>query len=144
MLTSIPVDQGKDFLHLISDICVVERHARNKMQVGAIIYPNLEGVQTRLSEQGKELSEPAVLEVVQEELDAFAKELAPYKRVTALTLTDTPLPKTALQKIARGHVSESHSFDLELWRKNAAEEPPLPGGDSEAAQNAAPEAEPAE
>ena len=107
---------------LLEDVCVVPRHNRNRTQVGVVIYPSLESVRARLQEHGEEMTEASVRKAVQDELDAFARELAPYKRVSELILTDAPLPKTALQKIARGQVGDSYSFDLKRWEESALEE----------------------
>ncbi len=127
---------------LIEDICVVGRHNRNKTLVGAIIWPNVAGVQARLKERDEPLSEASVRKLVQEELDAFARELAPYKRVTELILTDTPLPKTALLKIARGQIQESYSFDLKRWEEQAPDQlPPTSEEPQPANDGDAPEAE---
>ena len=124
---------------LIEDVCVVGRHNRNKTQVGAIIWPSVAGVQARLKERDEPLSEASVRKLVQEELDTFARKLAPHKRVTELILTDTPLPKTALLKIARGQIQESYSFDLKRWEEQApdqlpptSEEPPQPANNGDA------------
>ncbi|OGO50948.1 MAG: hypothetical protein A2148_02315 [Chloroflexi bacterium RBG_16_68_14] len=104
---------------LFQDVCVVSRRSRNKTQVGAIVYPNLEQAQRRLQERGEAMSEAAVRKLVQEDLEAFARELAPYKRVSEVVLTDTPLPKTALLKVARGQLPESYSFDLKRWEETS-------------------------
>lgn len=123
---------------LIEDICVVERRQRDKVQVGAIVFPHLEAVTKQL---GDSLSESDVREAVQNELSAFSKELAPYKRVSEVILTDTPLPKTALRKVARGQLPESYSFDLKRWRRNAeglAAGSPAPGPDGDHPDEVAP------
>ena len=112
---------------LLQDICVLARSNRNKTQVGAIIYPSLDGVQTRLKERDEPLTEASVRKLIQEELDTFARELAPYKRVSELILTDTPLPRTALQKVARGQIQDSHSFDLKHWEQLTGEQTPPAG-----------------
>ena len=104
---------------LVQDICIEARRVRNKTAVGAIIFPNLEAVSQRLQERGEELNEGSVRRLVQEELDAFAKELAPHKRVSDLSLTDTPLPKTAILKVKRAELPESYTFDIERWRENS-------------------------
>ena len=127
---------------LIEDVCVVGRHNRNKTLVGAIIWPNIAGVQARLKERDEPLSEASVRKLVQEELDTFARNLAPYKRVTELILTDTPLPKTALLKIARGQIQESYPFDLKRWEEQAADQlPPTSEEPQPASDGDAPEAE---
>jgi hypothetical protein len=33
-------------------------------------------------------------------------------------LTDTPLPKTALRKVARGQIADSYRFDLQRWEES--------------------------
>jgi len=112
---------------LVQDICVEGRRSRNKTVVGAIVYPNFEIAPQRLRDRGEAVTDASVRKLVQEELDALSKELAPYKRVTELTLTDTPLPKTAILKVARGQLPESYSFDLKRWEETWREQVVLPG-----------------
>jgi long-chain acyl-CoA synthetase len=107
---------------LLEDVCVVARRNRNKTQVGAIIYPNLAEAKRRIEERGEPVTEDSVRRAVQAEIDAFARELAPYKRVSELLLTDTPLPKTPLLKVARGRMQESYSFDVNRWEETALEQ----------------------
>jgi long-chain acyl-CoA synthetase len=108
---------------LFQDVCVLARKQRNKTQVGAIIYPNIEAAQARLKQGGLAVDEASVRKLVQEELDGFMRELAPYKRVTELQLTDQPLPKTAgLQKVIREQLRESYAFDVKRWLQGPAAE----------------------
>jgi long-chain acyl-CoA synthetase len=106
---------------LIEDVCVVARKQRNKTQVGAIIYPNVDAVKARLAAGGQPLSEASVRQLIDSEIAAMAKELAAYKRVNEVMLSDTPLPKTALRDIARGQIKESYAFELKRWEQSAQE-----------------------
>ena len=106
---------------LLEDVCVVPRRNRNKTQVGMIVYPSLEEAQARLN---GEISEDAIRKLVQAEIDSIAPDLAAYKRVGELLLSDTPLPKTALQDIARGQIAETYSFDVEKWQRQAPDGQP--------------------
>ena len=115
---------------LLQDVCVVPRENRSRTQVGAVVYPNLAQARLRLDERNEALTEESVRKLVQEELDVFTRELAPYKRISELILTDTPLPKTAILKIARGQLPESFSFDLERWQQGWVD-PTLPTGEEE-------------
>jgi len=103
---------------LIEDICVVPRQMRNKTVVGAVIYPNLEATRARCEAENMPLDESSVRTLLASEMEQFAADLAPFKRVSEIILTDTPLPKTALQKVARGQLRDSHSFDLKRWGRN--------------------------
>ena len=47
------------------------------------------------------LTEASLRKLVQSEVDRRGRELAAYKRVGRIELTDTPLPKTALQIASR-------------------------------------------
>ena len=47
------------------------------------------------------------------------KKLAAYKRVTQLLIADSPLPKTAIQKVSRAHLSEEYEFSVKRWREQA-------------------------
>jgi long-chain acyl-CoA synthetase len=127
---------------LLQDVCVVPRRNRNKTQVGVVIYPSLEGVRAGLQEQGEEMTEDSVRKVVQDVLDEFARELAPYKRVSELILTDAPLPKTALLKIARGQLRDSYSFDLKRWEESALEQMSLTADQPEVSTDGHAPAEP--
>jgi hypothetical protein len=93
--------------------------------VGAIVYPNLDLARARLKERGEPPSEASVKKLVQDELDALCKELAPYKRVTDVILTDAPLPKTAILKVARGQLPAAYTFDLKRWEETWRDQPSL-------------------
>ena len=88
------------------------------------------------------MPESSVRKVVQDALDAFARELAPYKRVSELILTDAPLSKTALQKIARGQLRDSYSFDLKRWEESALEQMSLAADQPEVSTDGHAETEP--
>jgi long-chain acyl-CoA synthetase len=109
---------------VVQDIVVLGREVREKTQVAAVVFPNLDGVTAVLGD--RPLSEDAVRRVVQDALDSRAKDLAPYKRITQLTITDTPLPKTALQDVARGHIPATFSFEVKRWEQNARAASALP------------------
>lgn len=106
---------------VIEDVCVLPRKQRNKTQVGAIIYPNVDATKARLEGKGQPLTEPSVRQLVDEEIATLATDLAPYKRVGEVILSDTPLPKTALRDVARGQIKDSYSFDVKRWERSATE-----------------------
>jgi long-chain acyl-CoA synthetase len=114
---------------VLQDVCVQPRRTRNKIQVGAVVYPNVDAVKARLETHGEPVSEASVKKLVEEELDAFAKELAPHKRVTEVLLTDTPLPKTAILKVMRGRLPDTFTFDVKRWEQSALEQLAIPGQD---------------
>ena len=109
-------------MDIVEDVCVLSVQHRNKTQVGAIIYPNVEAMLAHLAERGDDVNETNIRAAVQEELAELAKNMAPYKRVSDLMLSDRPLPKTALRDLARGQVANPESFDLEHWKTSAPEE----------------------
>jgi long-chain acyl-CoA synthetase len=119
---------------LLQDVCVVPRRIRNKTQVGAVVFPNVDVARARLEERGEQLSEQAVRKLVQDELDACARDLAAHKRVTEVILSDTPLPRTALQDVARGQLPESFSFDLGRWQGHGSPAPARASQPAEPAQ----------
>jgi long-chain acyl-CoA synthetase len=100
---------------LIEDVCVVGRQGRDKVQVSAIVYPNVDATLSRLTEDGAEANEGAVRRLVTAEIERFGRELAAYKRVSRIELTDSPLPKTALRKVARGQLQDEYDFEYERW-----------------------------
>lgn len=100
---------------VLADVCIVGRRPRGKTVVAAVVYPSIEVTRTRLEAQGQAVTDASVRALVLSEIDTFGREVAPYKRVTELVLSDTPLPKTALQKVARGRLRESYTFDVRHW-----------------------------
>jgi long-chain acyl-CoA synthetase len=106
---------------LLQDVCVQPRKHRNKTQTAALIYPNLEATRKRMHDRGLPENEASVRAIVQEEVDREMKELAPYKRIAEITLSDAPLPKTAIQKVIRHQLSDEYSFDYKKWVESAAD-----------------------
>jgi long-chain acyl-CoA synthetase len=104
---------------LIQDVCVLGRPGRDKVQVAALIYPNVEAVRNKADEGSYAMTEDAVRRLVTGEVERLGRELAAYKRVSRIELTDTPMPKTPLQKVARGRIDDEYSFDLESWFRSA-------------------------
>ena len=98
---------------LLQDVCIVGRRQRDKTQVTAIVYPGAEAAE-RLA-AGANLGPDLVQRLVSAEVDRLSRELAAYKRVSRIELSDTPLPKTALQKVARGAIEEGYEFSIERW-----------------------------
>jgi long-chain acyl-CoA synthetase len=95
---------------LIRDVCVVGREVRGKVQVTAVIHPDVEAASIRSVNDEASLSR-----VLREDIDRLSKRLAAYKRIAGIELSDAPLPKTALQKVARGHIADAYDFDYEKW-----------------------------
>jgi hypothetical protein len=46
--------------------------------------------------------------------------MASYKRVARIELSDEPLPKTPLRKVARGHIADVYEFDYGRWLASEA------------------------
>jgi long-chain acyl-CoA synthetase len=104
---------------LIEDICVVGRKARDRTQVCAVVYPNYAEAEQRAQAEGLSLDRESLQSLVAAEIELQAAELAQYKRVSQVILTDTPLPKTALRKVAREQMSDDYSFDVKRWAEQA-------------------------
>jgi long-chain acyl-CoA synthetase len=106
---------------LLQDVCIAGREitdARStRTHVTAIVYPTMDPAQAR--EQVS--SEDALRRLVEGEIAELCKQLASYKRVTRVELSDTPLPKTALRKVARGQLRDAYEFDYETWVASVAE-----------------------
>jgi long-chain acyl-CoA synthetase len=109
---------------LIEDVCVVGRKERDKTQVCAVVYPNYAEAEQRAQAQGLSLDRESLQSLVTAELEVQATEMAPYKRVSRIILTDTPLPKTALRKVVREQMSDDYSFDVKRWAEQAQQLPP--------------------
>ncbi len=119
---------------LIEDICVLGRKVRDKTVVSAVIYPNVEETKRALEQAGLKATEENIRSLVQTAVNERCATLAQYKRIVDFQLSDRPLPKTVLRKIARGLLKERYTFDVATWETSAPEEgPPL--------STAAPEAE---
>jgi long-chain acyl-CoA synthetase len=98
---------------LIEDVCIVGRATRDgrvRIQVTAVIYSNVEAA----TEAGAS-DEASLQRNLRQEVDRLGARLAPYKRVARIELADAPLPKTALRKVARGHVADAYEFNYERW-----------------------------
>lgn len=121
---------------LVQDVCVLGRRVRDKTVVSAVIYPNVEETKRALEERGLKATEENIRALVTAAVNERCAALAQYKRVADLQLSDQPLPKTVLRKIARGAIKERYSFDVATWEASAVEEA-LP-----AAAPAEPEEEP--
>jgi long-chain acyl-CoA synthetase len=104
---------------LLEDVCVLGRKARDKTQVAAVIYPNVESTLALLEKEGLEPSEEAVRRVVGGEVDRLMAHLAPYKRIGQILIADTPLPKTPLRKVARAELTDEYKFSLQRWTESA-------------------------
>jgi long-chain acyl-CoA synthetase len=101
---------------LLADSVVLVRSVRDgKAGVGLVVYPSLEVAQGHAGESEAGLTEAALRAMVQAEVDRLCREIATYKRVTKIELTDEPLPKTPLRKVARGQLKEVYEFDFEKW-----------------------------
>lgn len=113
---------------LIEDICVVGRKVRDRTVVSAVIYPNVEETKRALEEAGLKATEENIRSLVQAAINERCATLAQYKRIAAFQLSDQPLPKTVLRKIARGLLKERYTFDVATWEASApAEASPLSG-----------------
>jgi long-chain acyl-CoA synthetase len=107
---------------VIEDVCITSRRApRDKTLVTAIVYPSLETLRARAAAEGIELDAAAVERIVSDEVERLGKQLAAYKRVNRIELTDEPLPKTPLRKVARGQLRDDYVFDLRCWLENTGE-----------------------
>lgn len=104
---------------LLSDFTILPRQHRGKTQIAAVVCPNVELTKQRLQARGEALTEESVRKMVQGEIDTLSKQLAPYKRITEVTLTDTPLPRTAILKVMRAQLPEAYSFDIKRWEQAA-------------------------
>jgi long-chain acyl-CoA synthetase len=110
---------------VIEDAVIVPRTDRDKTIVAAVVYPSVEEAKKRIEQAEEPLTEASLRKLVQSEVDRRGRELAAYKRIARIELTDAPLPKTALQKVARGRVEDAYEFDFQRW---LASEPDAPHG----------------
>jgi long-chain acyl-CoA synthetase len=106
---------------VIEDVCVLGRKLRDKTQVAAIVYPNVDATLALLEKEGLQPSDEAVRRVVTSEVERLAREMAPYKRVSQLLIADAPLPKTPVRKVARAELQEDYKFSIQRWRESESE-----------------------
>jgi len=106
---------------VIEDVCVLGRKSRDKTQVAAIVYPNVDATLALLEKDGLQPSDETVRRVVAGEVERLAREMAPYKRVSQLLIADAPLPKTPVRKVARGELQEDYRFSVQRWRESESE-----------------------
>jgi long-chain acyl-CoA synthetase len=107
------VEERLELAPAVQDIVVLGRKARGKTQVSAVVYPNRDEVLQRLGTEAP--TADSVRRVVEEAIRAQEADLAPYKRIQEITLSDEPLPRTPLRKVMRGWIRESYAFDVERW-----------------------------
>jgi long-chain acyl-CoA synthetase len=100
---------------LIEDACIVGRTERGKLIVTALIYPNIDASLAAIQASGRQPDAEAVKSLVAAEVSSLLESLADYKHVGRIELTDEPLPKTAVGKVARGRLADSCSFDVDTW-----------------------------
>jgi len=107
---------------LIESICVVPLKAGAKTVVGAVVHPAFNETNGACRERGLPLNEDCIRTVLKEGLDRLHTRLDFHERIGELVVSDTPLPRTPLGKVARGRVEIPHSFDLERWERNFQQE----------------------
>jgi hypothetical protein len=104
----------------------------------AVVYPERDGVLKRLD--GAEPTPERVREIVAQGIREQEADVASFKRVVEIILTDEPLPRTPIRKVMRGHIRESYDFDTDRWARswsdlqNSLATPPA---DAEAEEEAA-------
>lgn len=130
------VEEKLELSPFIQDIVVLGRKLRGKTQVAAIVYPNRDAVIERLA--GEPITEASVQAIVEEAIRHQESDVAAYKRVVEVFLTDEPLPRTPLRKVMRGHIRDAYAFDSERWAKTwrdlteASAEPPASAEEEDA------------
>jgi len=112
---------------LARDVCVIGRRSgrllgERKMQICAVVHPDPTALRDHARDVGERLTPELVRRWVQQEVDRVQADLAPYKRIAEVILTDTPLPRTDLRKVRRGSIREHCSFDLDKLLSGDEEE----------------------
>lgn len=79
--------------------------AVGRVQAWAVVFPNYEALQEQAQREGRPLTDDAAAEWVLTDLRGLQQDITPYKRVSEMVLTDTPLPKTAIRKVKRFEVA---------------------------------------
>ena len=111
---------------LIEDVAVVPRSIRDRTHICAVIYPGVEATLDAIGRAGLPLDEAGVRRAIADEIERLQHELAAYKRPSVVLISDAPLPKTAIRKVAREQLRDSYEFSFETWcaskREEAADE----------------------
>lgn len=97
----------------IADIAVRGVDVRGKQQVCAVVYPDRDMTLKALGERSP--SAKNVREVILASVREEEKDVATFKRIIEIDLTDEPLPRTALRKVMRGNLQDTYSFDPDRW-----------------------------
>jgi long-chain acyl-CoA synthetase len=108
---------------LIEDVVVVPGTEQGKTEAWTIVYPNVGAIQERIASEQVALEANVVRDLINQEVQRIQKGLASYKRPSRVILTDEPLPKTAIGKVARKELSERYEFDLERWLQSGDRTP---------------------
>ena len=95
---------------------MIGRKVRGKTQAWAIVYPNRDAVLARLDGAHRRPEDRAHAGRGGDRRQQTG--LAAYKRIVDFMLTDAPLPKTALRKVARGQIAESYNFEPGRWAES--------------------------
>ena len=119
---------------LVEDVVVIGRKQRGKTSPWAVIYANRDAVLAKLGTA--DATEEDVRRAMSAEIKRNEDDVAPYKRITDFMLTDVPLPKTALRKVARGQIADSYAFDARRWEQSWAELMAAAGAPDEAEEEA--------
>ena len=110
------VEEKLELAPAIQDIVVLGRKQKGKTQVSAVVYPNRDEVVKQLGD--RPLTTQAVLDVVEAGIREQEANVAPFKRIVEVMLTDEPLPRTPIRKVMRGHIRDSYEFDLATWGRS--------------------------
>ena len=67
---------------------------------------------------GKPISPESVLQVIEAGIREQETNVAPFKRIVEVQLTDEPLPRTPIRKVMRGHIRDNYEFDPSTWERS--------------------------
>lgn len=108
---------------LIEDVSVVPRSIRGRPRICAVIYPAVEATLDAVGRAGLPVDEAGVRRAIAGEIERLQHELAAHKRPSVVLISDAPLPKTAIRKVAREQLRDSYDFSFETWIASKREEP---------------------
>ena len=108
---------------LIEDVSVVPRSIRGRPRICAVIYPAVESTLDAVGRAGLPVDEAGVRRAIAGEIERLQHELAAHKRPSLVLISDAPLPKTAIRKVAREQLRDSYDFSFETWIASKREEP---------------------
>jgi long-chain acyl-CoA synthetase len=110
------VEEKLELSPVVQDIVVLGRKQGGKTRVVAVVYPNRDAVIEHIGESNA--TADSIYKIVEARIREQERDVASFKRIAEIILTDEPLPRTPIRKVMRGHIRESYDFDVQRWARS--------------------------